>query len=86
MRHATEPTDQQAFFENDGDFSAEAARRFPFSAGRGFVFGRGKYPLSLRCRTPWIIKCYQTAEARAEALREPCGSRCSMDHRLEESL
>ncbi len=80
-----ETTDQQAF-ELCDDFSAEAKRRFPFSARNGLVFGSGKFPLSLRCRTPWIVQLWTTTEARHEAMNKMCGARCTFNHRLEETL
>lgn len=88
MRHATEATDQQAFFENDGDFSAEAARRFPFSAQNGRIRGTGRFVLLSKCRTPWRIFCFTTAERRAEYVdtwqRTGCGDpRCTFDHTTE---
>lgn len=79
---------QPGFFDlTSGDFVLEAKRRFPFSAKHNLIFGSGAFPLSQRCRTPWIIKLYNTAADRREAANNSCGgSRCMLNHRIEENL
>jgi hypothetical protein len=76
---------QPTFFDSDGIIQ-DARRRFPFSAKHNLIFGNGKFPASLRCRTPWIIQLWNSADERDEALRKPCGSRCTLKHQAEQSL
>jgi hypothetical protein len=64
-----------------------AAKRFPFSAKRGKIFGDGRYVAAFRCTTPWRIFLFSTPEKRAEAVRNHCGaSRCGFDHTIEQDL
>lgn len=78
---------QANFFENNsGDFVLEARRRFPFSAKHNLLFGSGGFPMSQRCRTPWIVKLWSTAEQRNADVNKPCGSGCTLNHRIEEDL
>jgi hypothetical protein len=69
------------------DYAAEAQRRFPFSAKRGWIFGTGEYLLISKCVVPWRVFCFDTVQQRAEAIDRwrcnGCGtSRCSQQHDL----
>jgi hypothetical protein len=77
------------FFDDCDDYSAEAARRFPFSAKHGRIRGTGKYVLISKCSVPWPILCFTTAAQRADTLdkwqRRSCGdTRCNFDHATED--
>jgi hypothetical protein len=65
----------------------KAAKRYPFSAKRNRIFGDGGFPLVIKCRVPWTIKLYRTAQEREHGRYSTCGAgRCSFNHHAEAQL
>jgi hypothetical protein len=66
-----------------GSTQERVAKRFPRS--RNYISVSGSFLLVVRCRVPWRIQCFLTAEARDQAWERmefgSCGTySCRRDH------